>query len=64
MYDRRWSEVPLDEMKTTPPRTLVQYMNTHVNRWSKQYEAVQKVIDALPESLDHTVEMQAGDKKT
>jgi len=63
MYDRRWSEVPLDEMKTTPPRTLVQYMNTHVNRWSKQYEAVQKVIDALPESRDHTAEMQAGDKK-
>ena len=51
-------------MKTTPPRTLVQYMNTHVARWKKQYEIVQNVIDALPESRDHTSEMQAGDKKS
>ena len=51
-------------MKTTPPHTLVQYMNTHVARWKKQFEAVQKVIDALPESRDHTSEMQAGDKKS
>ena len=51
-------------MKTTPPRTLVQYMNTHVARWKRQYEAVQKVIDALPESRDLTAEAQAGDKKS
>ena len=51
-------------MKTTPPRTLVQYMNTHVARWKKQFETVQKAIDALPESRDHTSEMQAGDKKS
>ena len=51
-------------MKTTPPRTLVQYMNTHVARWKKQFETVQKVIDALPESRDHTSEIQAGDKKS
>ena len=63
-YDRRWCDVPFDQMKTTPPRTLVQYMNTHVARWKKQFETVQKVIDALPESRDHTSEMQAGDKKS
>ena len=63
-YDRQWYDVPLDEMKTTPPRTLVQYMNTHVARWKKQYEAVQKVIDGLPESRDPTAEAQAGDKKS
>ena len=51
-------------MKTTPPRTLIQYMNTHVARWKKQFEAVQKVIDALPDSRDHTSEMQVGDKKS
>ena len=56
--------MPLDEMKTTPPRNLVQYMNTHVARWKKQYEAVQKVIDGLPESRDPTAEAQAGDKKS
>ena len=39
-------------------------MNTHVARWKKQYETVQNVIDALPESRDHTSEMQAGDKKS
>ena len=54
----------MDQMKTTPPRTLVQYMNTHVNRWTKQFEVVQKVIDTLPESRDLTAEMQADDKKS
>ena len=39
-------------------------MNTHVARWKKQYEAVQKVIDGLPESRDPTTEAQAGDKKS
>ena len=63
-YDRQWYDVPMDQMKTTPPRTLVQYMNTHVNRWAKQFEAVQKVIDTLPESRDLTAEMQADDKKS
>ena len=51
-------------MKTTPPRTLVQYMNSHVARWKKQFETVQKVMDALPESRDHTSEMQTGDKNS
>ena len=51
-------------MKTILPRTLVQYMNTHVARWKKQFEAVQKVIDDLPDSRDHTSEMQVGDKKS
>ena len=39
-------------------------MNTHVARWKRQYEAVQKAIDALPESRDLTAEAQAGDKKS
>ena len=49
-------------MKTTPPRTLVQYMNTHIARWKLKTELVQKVIDALPDSHDHTDELQADDK--
>ena len=39
-------------------------MNTHIARWKKQYDAVQKVIDALPESRDHTAEVQVDDKKS
>ena len=39
-------------------------MNTHIARWKKQYDAVQKVIDALPESRDHTDEKQAEDKRS
>ena len=51
-------------MKTTPPRTLVQYMNTHVARWKKQFGAVQKVIDSLPDSHDHTAEIEAAEKRS
>jgi len=51
----------MDEMKTTPPRTLVQYMNTHLNRFRKKHDEVQKVIDALPESRDATAEIADGD---
>ena len=46
------------------------YSTTHTGStyehawWKKQFEAVQKVIDALPNSRDHTSEMQAGDKKS
>ena len=42
----------MDEMKITPPRTLVHYMNTYIARWKKRYDDVQKVIDALPEIAD------------
>ena len=59
IQDRRWNDIPIDEMKTSQPRKLVQYMNTHICRWKKQYEAVQKVIDALPESRDQTAELLA-----
>ena len=51
-------------MKTTKPRTLVLYMNTHIARWKIKYDAVQKVIDALPVSQDHTAEGQAGEKRS
>ena len=31
-------------------------MNTHILRWKKDYQAVQKVIDELPEAKDATTE--------
>ena len=51
-------------MKTTTPRTLVQYMNTHIARWKNKTELVQKVIDALPDSNDHTDELQVDEKRS
>ena len=57
-YDSRWNDIPPHEMKTTPPRTLVHCMNTHVNRWKLEYKAVQKVIDGLPEVKDTTEEFE------
>ena len=51
-------------MKTTPPRSLVLNMNTHIARWKKKYDDVQKKIDALPESRDHTAEMQEAEQKS
>ena len=32
-------------------------MNTHINRWKHKFEAVQKVIDELPEAKDATDEV-------
>ena len=51
-YDSRWKEVPLREMKTTKPRTLVQYMNTYVARLLAKLELLQKAIDELPDAQD------------
>jgi hypothetical protein len=39
-------------------------MNTHVARWKNKTELVQKVIDALPDSNDHTNEMQVDEKRS
>ena len=39
-------------------------MNTHIGRWKAKTELVKKMIDALPESHDHTDEVQADDKKS
>ena len=63
-YDSRWKEVPLREMKTTKPRTLVQYMNTYVARLLAKPELLQKAIDALPDAQDQSAEPQTADKKS
>ena len=63
-YDSRWNDIPPQEMKTTPPRTLVHAMNTHVNRWKLEYKAVQKVIDGLPEVKDTTEELDPANKQS
>ena len=37
-------------------------MNTHIARWKLKTELVQKVLEALPDSHDHTDEVQADDR--
>ena len=37
-------------------------MNTHIARWKLKTELVQKAIEALPDSHDHTDEVQVDDK--
>ena len=39
-------------------------MNTHIGRWKTKTDLVQKVIDAMPESHDHTAEVQADEKRS
>ena len=64
MYDRRWTDIPPQEMKTTPPRTLVHNINSYVNRWKLNYQAVQKVIDGLPEVKDTTEELDPANRQS
>ena len=61
-YDRQWLSIPIHEMVTSDPRKLVHSMNTYITRWKAKPEAIQKVIDALPKSRDHTAEGQAEGK--
>ena len=61
MIDKRWHNIQIGQMKTTPPRKLNQYMNTYISRWKKNFDAVQKVIDKLPESPDQTAELAANE---
>ena len=52
LYDTRWSSIPINEMKTTAPRTLIANMNTFVTRLLAKPEYVQKLIDSIPQSND------------
>jgi len=56
--DRRWQNIPLSEMKTSAPRTLVHAMNTHLQRWKKQVKKVEEAINSLPPPNDHTAELE------
>jgi len=58
--DRRWSDIPVSEMKTSKPRTLIHSMNTYINRWKKDVKKVQVAIDCLPEQRDQTADLDEG----
>ena len=38
--DRRWANIPQEEIKGTAPRTLVNGMNTHLSRFKKEHTRV------------------------
>ena len=63
-YDKQWRTIPIKEMKTTAPRTLISNMNTYVARFMAKPEQVQKVIDALPQSRDQSADIQVGEKRS
>lgn len=60
--DKRWHNIPLNEMKTTKPRTLIHSMNTHINRWRTNLVAVEKALNELPESCDQSAEHDHTEK--
>ena len=39
-FDTRWLNIPASEMKTSPPRTLVQRMNCYLTRFKRDVAAV------------------------
>ena len=61
-YDKQWRTIPIKEMKTTSPRTLVANMNTYVARLLARPEQVQKVIESLPQSRDQSADLQVAEK--
>ena len=52
--DKRWHNIPMNELKTTKPRTLVHSMNTHINRWKTNVIAVDKALNELPQYGDQS----------
>ena len=48
--DKAWDSIPIDQMKTTPPRELIQRMNTHLYRIKAMPERIQKLMDELKAS--------------
>ena len=61
-YDKQWRTIPVKEMKTTSPRTLISNMNTYVARLLARPEQVQKVIESLPQSRDQSADLQVAEK--
>ena len=61
-YDKQWQTIPIKEMKTTSPRTLISNMNTYVARLLARPEQVQKVIESLPQSRDQSADLQVAEK--
>ena len=59
-HDRRWSQIKSKEMKTTPPRSLVNNMNVNLHRFRKEYLLVQKTIDELPKEEEEDNDEETG----
>ena len=46
--DENWMNIPPSEIKTSPPRTLVQRLNMVLTRYKTSIDKVQKALDNLP----------------
>ena len=46
--DESWMNIPPSEIKTSPPRTLIQRLNVILTRWKTNTDKVQKALDNLP----------------
>ena len=57
ILDKRWLNIPPEQIKTTHPRVIVNHMNTYLARFKKQHDKVQAVMDKLPEDNDRTGEV-------
>ena len=59
-HDRRWSQIKPKEMKTTPPRSLVNNMNVNLHRFRKEFLHVQNTIDELPKEEEEDNDEETG----
>ena len=46
--DENWMNIPPSEIKTSPPRTLVQRLNMVLTRYKTSIDKVQKALENLP----------------
>ena len=60
--DKRWNDIPPTEVKTTKPRTLVNRISIHISNLKKNYKAVQKLLDELPQLSEPTSELDKKDQ--
>jgi hypothetical protein len=59
-FDKRWTSIPITQIKTTAPRSLVASMNLHLNKWRKDIDSVQKRMNAISPDNDISAEVDAN----
>jgi hypothetical protein len=59
-FDKRWTSIPITQMKTTAPRSLVASLNNHINKWRKDIESVQKRMNVISPDNDISAEADAN----
>ena len=57
--DDNWMNINPSEIKTSPPRTLIQRLNIILLRWRTNTDKVQKALDLLPLEQDQSEQVEA-----